>query len=170
MIRRQQELNNLYRLNTQKAQARQRKRFDKKAAGAKASPVGDDVWVFQNVKPPKVTAKLLKKLRGPFMITKVHQEGRFCRLSTGRAAHFENIKPHNLSTEDWFIPEDMEEGDYLMMNPACEVNEKGYSKKNDGNEALEEGTIPPLVLDPNQIVETDQETLPYAEEEWENPE
>ena len=27
------------------------------------------------------------------MITEVHQEGRFYRLSTGRAAHYENIKP-----------------------------------------------------------------------------
>ena len=27
----------------------------------------------------------LKKWRGPFMITEVHQEGRFYRLSTGRA-------------------------------------------------------------------------------------
>ena len=36
VIRRQQELNDLCRRNTQQAQARQRKRFDKKAAGAKA--------------------------------------------------------------------------------------------------------------------------------------
>ena len=35
VIRRQQELNDLCRRNTQQAQARQRKRFDKKAAGAK---------------------------------------------------------------------------------------------------------------------------------------
>ena len=33
------------------------------------------------------------------MITEVHQEGRFYRLSTGRAAHYENIKPHNPSTQ-----------------------------------------------------------------------
>ena len=31
------------------------------------------------------------------MITEVHQEGRFYRLSTGRAGHYENIKPHNPS-------------------------------------------------------------------------
>ena len=74
------------------------------------------------------------------MITEVHQEGRFYRLSTGRAAHYENIKPHNPSTEDWCIPADMEEGDYLMMDPACEVNEKGTREKNDGNEVVEEGT------------------------------
>ena len=58
------------------------------------------------------------------MITEVRQEGRFYRLSTGRAPHYENIKPHNPSTGDWCIPADMEEGDYLIMDPACEVNEK----------------------------------------------
>ena len=41
------------------------------------------------------------------MITEEHQEGRFYRLSTGRAAHYENIGPHNPSTEDWCIPADM---------------------------------------------------------------
>ena len=42
------------------------------------------------------------------MITKVHQEGRFYRLRTGRVAHFEKITTHNPSTEDWCIPEDLE--------------------------------------------------------------
>ena len=104
------------------------------------------------------------------MITEVHQEGRFYRLSTGRAAHYENIKPHNPSTEDWCIPADMEEGDYLMMDPACEVNEKGTREKNDGNEVVEEGTNTPLDLDPNEVIEADDETLPYAEEDWQDPE
>ena len=104
------------------------------------------------------------------MITEVHQEGRFYRLSTGRAAHYENIKPHNPSTEDWCIPADMEEGDYLMMDPACEVNEKGTKEKNDGNEVVEEGTDTPLDLDPNEQIEADDETLPYAEEDWQDSE
>ena len=65
VIRRQQELNDLCRRNTQQAQARQRKKFDKKAAGAKAYSVGDYEWVFQNVIPPKGTKKLLKKWRDP---------------------------------------------------------------------------------------------------------
>ena len=60
VTRRQQELNDLCRRNIQQAQARQRKRFDKKAAGAKTYSVGDSVWVFQNVIPPKGTKKLLK--------------------------------------------------------------------------------------------------------------
>ena len=171
VIRRQQELNVLCRLNTQKAQARQRKKFDKKAAGAKAYSVGNYVWVFQKVIPPKGTKKLLlRKWRGPFMITEVHQEGRFYRLSTGRTAHYEKIKPYNPSTEDWCINADMEEGDYLMMVPACEVNEKGTREKNDGNEVIEERTSTPLNLDPNEAIEADDETLPYAEEDWQDPE
>ena len=104
------------------------------------------------------------------MITEVHQEGRFYRLSTGRAAHYENIKPHNQSTEDWCIPADMEEGDYLMMDTACEVDEKGTSEKNDENEVIEKGTSTPLDLDPNEVIEADDETLPYAEEDWQDPE
>ena len=60
VIRRQQELNDLCRRNTQQAQARQRKKFDKKAAGAKTYSVGDYVWVFQNVISPNGTKKLLK--------------------------------------------------------------------------------------------------------------
>ena len=114
--------------------------------------------------------KAPKKVEGPFMITEAHQEGRFYRLSTGRAAHYENIKPHNPSTEDWCIPADMEEGDYLMMDLACEVNEKGTREKNDGNEVIEEGTSTPLDLDPNEVIEAEDETLPYAEEDWQDPE
>ena len=60
VIRRQQELNDLCRRNTQQAQARQRKRFDKRAAGAKAYSVGDYVGVFKNVILSKVTKNLLK--------------------------------------------------------------------------------------------------------------
>ena len=64
----------------------------------------------------------------------------------------------------------MEEGDYLMMDPACEVNEKGTRQKIDGNEVIEEGTIAPLDVDPNEVIEADDETLPYAEEDWQDPE
>ena len=71
------------------------------------------------------------------MITEMHQDKRFYRLSTSRAAHFDKTKPPNPSTEDWAIPKDVEEGDYLMMDPACEVKEKSTREKNDGNEALE---------------------------------
>ena len=63
----------------------------------------------------------------------------------------------------------MEEEDYLIMD-ACEVNEKGTREKNDGNEVVEEGTSTPLDLDRNEVIEADDETLPYAEEDWQNPE
>ena len=104
------------------------------------------------------------------MITEVHQEVRFYRLSTGRAVHYENIKIHNPSTEDWCIPADMGEGDYLMMDPASKVNEKDTREKNDGNEVVEDGTNTPLDLDPNEVIEADDKTLPYAEEDWQDPE
>ena len=64
VIRRQQELHDLCTRNAQQAQARQRKIFDKKAAGARAYSVGDYVWVVQNVILPKGTKKLLKKVEG----------------------------------------------------------------------------------------------------------
>ena len=64
----------------------------------------------------------------------------------------------------------MVKGDYLMIDTACEVNEKGTREKKDGNEVLEEGTNPPLDLNSNEIIEADQETLPFAEEDWQDPE
>ena len=81
--------------------------------------------------------------------------------TTGRAAHFKNIKPHNQSTENWCIPEDMEEGHYMTMDPACEVNVKSTRETNDGNEALEEGTSPPLDLDPNGFPRTGNRIYPF---------
>ena len=90
VFRRQQDLNDLCRRNTQQEQIRQK---------------GDLIKGLQMQKP------------GPFQITEVHQGGHFYRLRTGRAAHYENIKPHNASSEDWCIPADMQEGDYLIVDP-----------------------------------------------------
>ena len=64
----------------------------------------------------------------------MHQHGHFYRLISSRSTHFENIKPHNPSTEVWCIPEDMEEGNYLMTDPAFKAKEKCTREKNDGNE------------------------------------
>ena len=74
----------------------------------------------------------------------MNRKGHFYRLSPGRAAYYENNRPHNPSTEDWCIPAHIEKGDSLMTDPACEVNEKGTREKNDGNVVVEEGTSPPL--------------------------
>ena len=79
---------------------RQRKKYDEKKLRAKPYAVGPYVWVFQNIIPPKGTKKLLKKWRGPFIVTEVHQQGRFYRLSTERASHYENPKAHVPSPED----------------------------------------------------------------------
>ena len=88
------------------AQMRQRKKYDERTLQAKPDAVGQYVWVFQNIIPPKGTKKLLRKWRVPFMI--VHQKRRFYRLSKGQAAHYENLKPHVPSPEDWCLPQNME--------------------------------------------------------------
>ena len=131
---RQQNLNELCRRNTVQARMRQRKKDDQKTLQAKPCAVGQYVWVFQNNILPKGTRKLLKKWRGPFLITEAHEQGRFYRLSTRRAAHYENLKPHVQLPEDWCVPQNMEGLEYLLVEPACEVNEKGTREKNDGNE------------------------------------
>ena len=56
-----------------------------------------------------------------------------------------------------------------MMDPACEVNENGTREINDGNEVVEEMSSTPLDLDANQAIEADEETLPYAKEDWQHP-
>ena len=111
---------------------------------------------------------MLKNLLGPFEITEVHQGGRFDRLSTGHAAHYEIIKPHNASSEDWCIPADMHEVDYLIVDPACEVNERGTRDKNDGNEVMHDCDLP-LDLDLTERIEVNDETLPNVED-WKRPE
>ena len=70
------------------------------------------------------------------MITEVHQQGRFYRLVAGRAAHYKNLKPQVPSPEDWCVPQNMEGLKYLLVEPACEVNEKCPREKNDGNENM----------------------------------
>ena len=87
-------------------------------------------------------------------------------MSTGRAAHYENIKPHNASSEDWCIPADMHDEDYLIVDPACEVNKRGTCDKKDGNEVIDDCDLP-LDLELTGPVEVDDETLPNAEEDWE---
>ena len=58
-VKRQQELNELCRRNTSQAQMRQRKKYDEKILHAKLYALGQYVWVFQNVIPPKGKKKLL---------------------------------------------------------------------------------------------------------------
>ena len=161
-VKRQQELNELCRRNTAQAQLRQRKKYDEKILQAKPYAVGQYVWVFQNVIPPKETKKLLKKWRGSFMITEVHQQGGFYRLSSGRAAHYENLKPHVPSPEDWRVPKNMEGLEYLLVEPACELNEKGTREKNDGNEDVS--------MDDNEKIEAGSDAESFEEKDRNDPE
>ena len=74
VIRRQLELNDVCRKNTQQAQIRQKRRFDERNADAKVYSVGDFVWVFQDLVPPKGTKKMLKKWRAHFRSLKCTKE------------------------------------------------------------------------------------------------
>ena len=56
----------------------------------------------------------------------------------------------------------MEGLEYLLVEPACEVNEKGTRDKNDGNENLS--------LDDNKKIDADSEAESFVEEDWNDPE
>ena len=60
-------------------------------------------------------------------------------------------------------------GRLFDSGPACEVNERGTRDKNDGNEVVDDCDLP-LDLELTERVEVDDETLPYAEEDWDCPE
>ena len=96
------------------------------------------------------------------MITEEHQQGRFYRLSTARAAHYENLKPHVRSPEDWCVPQNMEGLEYLLVEPALEVNEKGTTEKNDGDEGVS--------MKDNEKIDADSDAGSFAEEGWNDPE
>ena len=63
----------------------------------------------------------------------------------------------------------MQEGDYLIVDPACEVNDRGNRDKNDGIEVVDDCDLP-LDLELTERVEVDDETIPYAEEDLDCPE
>ena len=51
------------------------------------------------------------------MIRIVHQQGWFYRLSTGRAAHYKNLKPTVPSPEDCCVPQNNEGLKYQIVEP-----------------------------------------------------
>ena len=63
----------------------------------------------------------------------------------------------------------MQEGDYLIVDPTYEVYERGTCDKNDGNEVVDNCDLL-LDLELTERVEVDDETLPYAEDDWDCPE
>ena len=56
----------------------------------------------------------------------------------------------------------MEGFEYLLVEPACEVNERGTREKNDGNEDLR--------LDDNEKIEADSDAESFVKEDWNDPE
>ena len=96
------------------------------------------------------------------MITEVQQQGRFYRLSTGPAAHYEYLKPHVPSPEDWCVPQNIEGLEYVLVETACKVNEKGTSEKNEGNENM--------CMDDNENIEVGSDEGSFAKEDWNKPE
>ena len=67
----------IYAGGTHNQEKSEKRKFDKMTADTKTHSFGDYVWAFQNLVSPKETKKLLKKWRGPFEMTEVHQGGRF---------------------------------------------------------------------------------------------
>ena len=65
---------------------------------------------------------------------RITQTGSVLPLEHRAAAHYENLKPHIPSPEDWCVPQNMEGLEYLIVEPACEVNEKGTRENNNDNE------------------------------------
>ena len=59
----------------------------------------------------------------------------------------------------------MHDEDYLIIDLVFEVNERGTREKNDWNELIDHGDLP-LDLEMTERVEVDDETLAYAEEDW----
>ena len=57
----------------------------------------------------------------------------------------------------------------MIVDPACEVDERGTSDKNDGNEVIDDCDLP-LDLELIERVEVVGSTLPYAEEDLDCPE
>ena len=158
-IERQQELNELVRANTQQAQLRQKKHFDKRCKGPKAYEVGDWVWVFCKIIPAGGTAKLLRGW--PFKITEVHQGGRYYHLSNGNKAHYEIMKPHHsgeLSVED--------EQKLVNPNPVLPELKEQLIIDDLSDEEVEVGELTPFEMeDLNEKadeVEKDQNNMPDA--------
>ena len=89
---------------------------------------------------------------------------RWSFLSNEHCTHYENIKQHNASSEDWCIPADMHEHDYLIVEPACEVILAGHTRQ-ERRKWGSEWLWSVIGLRINWAIEVDDETLIYAEED-----
>ena len=73
-----------------------------------------------------------------------------------------NLKSHDPSPEDRCRPQNMEGLEYLLLEPAFEVNEKGTRENNDGSADVN--------MDDNEKIDADLDAESFAEEEWNDPE
>ena len=94
VLARQQEIHDLVRRNTHKAQLRQKLKYDR-AIQARAYQPGELVWVFCRHVPQKGSPKLMRAWRGPNKVVQVFQDGRVYVLDTGQKVHFERLKLHH---------------------------------------------------------------------------
>ena len=154
VIRRQQDLNDLCRRNTQQAQIRQKRRFDKRTADAKAYSVGDYVWVFQEVVPPKGNQETIKEMAWSISDNRGASRRSFLSAEHWKSNSLREYQTH-MPRQRIGASQDMQEGDYLIVDPACEVNERGTRDKNDGNEVVDDCDLP-LDLELTERVEVER--------------
>ena len=130
LIRRAARIHQIARQNLKQAQVRQKLNYDKFTKNQQAYKVGQKVAMHVKTIPRGGVGKLNRAYRGPFVIHKVNQGGRWYTLDNGYAAHFERLKPWNdklvdLATgdslDDWQPPDlPWEASDYEEVIPECE--------------------------------------------------
>ena len=59
------------------------------------------------------------------------------------------------------MAQNMEEHEYLVVEPVCELNEKGTREKNDGNENMS--------MDENEKIDEGSDDGTFEEEDWNEP-
>ena len=92
--------------NTQQAQMRQKRNYDKATGFQKPHKEGDAVMVLLKVVPRGGVGKLLRAWRGPYKIAKVCQDGRWYILNNGMVTHYERLKPYNFRVTELDVEED----------------------------------------------------------------
>ena len=98
------KMNELARHNMQAAQKRQKRNHDKKIKQEYQYKVGEKVLVYLNVVRKGGVRKLERQWRGPFEITKIHQEGRFYEFENGYKAHYNRLKVNHIRPHEMRPP------------------------------------------------------------------
>ena len=67
--------------------------------------------------PEGGSSKLLRRWRGPYKFVEVLQEGRLYVFSSGHKVHFEPLKTHISSSQEWNVLVVSEEEDEIVADP-----------------------------------------------------